>query len=264
LAEIVEEIMDWDVPDERLARAMTFKTLPNSTAYLTVNYRKPLYLNRDIGSVCYRNEKLGNAVFIIGDGMTTARTSGPLGLIVIRLKPEAAAILGGCRMHDFINEKINLGDAFNASDVSLLEEMMMEAPDSATRFACVESFLLRNLSQCRPDAVLYRAAQCLRRNPSLRVRALAAHLDIGQRHLSRIFRAKYGFSPKRFARVARIEKILDMKHAGSDWADIAHVCGFADQAHMIHDFDGIVGQAPQQLFQATAGNIAWQVKVRIG
>jgi AraC-like DNA-binding protein len=44
-----------------------------------------------------------------------------------------------------------------------------------------------------------------------------------------------------------------MRQAGLSWANIAHACGFADQAHMINDFDAIVGQTPQQLFRTTAG-----------
>ncbi len=131
------------------------------------------------------------------------------------------------------------------------EEMLMEAPDSAARFARIESFLVRNLRECRPDPVVCRAAQCLRRNPSLRVGRLAAQLDVSERHLSRSFRAMFGASPKLFARVARIEKVLAMRQGGSAWADIAYACGFADQAHMINDFDAIVGEPPQHFFGTT-------------
>jgi transcriptional regulator GlxA family with amidase domain len=109
-----------------------------------------------------------------------------------------------------------------------------------------------------------RAAQCLRRNPSLRVRGLAAQLDVGERHLSRTFRATFGASLKQFARVARIEKIVAMRQAGSAWADIASACGFADQAHMIHDFDAIVGETPQQLFRTTALDVDCQGNAPIG
>jgi AraC-like DNA-binding protein len=85
----------------------------------------------------------------------------------------------------------------------------------------------------------------------LRIHELAALLDIGERHLSRSFRAVFGTSPKQFARIARIEKILAMRQAGVGWADIARGCGFADHAHMINDFNAIVGQTPQQLFRTT-------------
>jgi AraC-like DNA-binding protein len=146
----------------------------------------------------------------------------------------------------------------------LLEEMLMEAPDSAARFARIESFLLRNLRACRADLVACRAAQCLRRNPSLRVGRLAAQLDVCERHLSRSFRAMFGASLKLFARVARIEKVLAMRQRGLAWADIAYACGFADQAHIINDFDAIVGEPPQQLFRTAEGDADREGNTRVG
>jgi AraC-like DNA-binding protein len=148
----------------------------------------------------------------------------------------------------------------------LLEEMLMEAPDSAARFARIESFLLRNLHQHQrqPDPVVCRAAQCLRHNPSLRVRRLAAQLDVCERQLLRSFRAMFGESPKQFARVARIEKIFAMRLGGSAWADIAYACGFADQAHMINDFEAIVGEPPQQFFRMTAADAHCEGNTPVG
>ncbi len=264
LAEIVEEIADWDVPDGNVARAITPKALPSTTPYLIAQYRVPMRSDRHFGSSGYRHRQYGHVVTAVGTGVVTVRPSGPLGLLLVRLKPEAAARLIGERMQEFVNEKIDLGDLFNAGDVSLLGEMLMEASDSATRFARVENFLLRNLRQCQPNPVVCRAAQCLRRSPSLRVRRLAAQLDVGERHLSRCFRAMFGTSPKQFARVARIEKILAMRRGGSAWSDIAYACGFADQAHMINDFVAIVGETPQQLFRTTAPDSDRQENTPIG
>jgi AraC-like DNA-binding protein len=235
-----------------VARAITPKALPSTTPYLIAQYRVPIRSDRQFGSTGYRHRQYGHVVTAVGTGAVTARPSGPLGLLIVRLKPEAAARLVGDRMQEFVNEKINLGDVFKAGEVSLLEEMLMEAPDSATRFARIESFLLRNLRQRQPDSVVSRAAQYLRCYPALRVSKLAVRLDVGERHLSRSFRALFGASPKQFARVARVEKVFAMRHAGSAWADIAYACGFADQAHMINDFHAIVGETPQQLFPTTA------------
>ena len=33
---------------------------------------------------------------------------------------------------------------------------------------------------------------------------------------------------------------------GSAWADIACGCGFADQAHMINDFNAVLGTSPER------------------
>jgi AraC-like DNA-binding protein len=252
LAEIIEEIVDWDVPDGDVVRALATKALPSTCPYLIVQYRVPIRTYRYFGSTSFPHVRYYHVATMVGTGHVKLRASDPLGAVMVRLKPEGAARLIGERMREFMDTKIDLGGIFDAGEVSLLEEMLMEASDSATRFACIESFLLRNLRQRQPNPVVCRAAQFLRRNPSLRVRWLAAQLDVGERHLSRGFRAMFGASPKQFARVARIQKILAMRQGGSAWADIAYACGFADQAHMINEFDAIVGEPPQQLFRRTA------------
>src|SRR6267378_3591796 len=168
LTEIVEQIADWDFPDGGVARALRTKALPSTAPYLIAQYRVRMGTDHHFGSSGYRR-RYGHVATTVGTGVVTVRPSGPLGVLFIRLKPEAAARLMGERMQDFVNEKIDLGHLFKAGDVSLLEEMLMEAPDSAARFARIESFLVRNLRECRPDPVACRAAQCLRRNPSLRV-----------------------------------------------------------------------------------------------
>ncbi len=59
----------------------------------------------------------------------------------------------------------------------------------------------------------------------------------------------FGTSPKQFARFARIEKALRARSCGSTWADIACACGFADQAHMIKDFNAITGAPPEHVLR---------------
>ena len=81
----------------------------------------------------------------------------------------------------------------------------------------------------------------------MRVRHLAAQLDVSERHLSRSFQAMFGMSPKRFARIGRIESAWSARSQGASWADVAYATGFTDQAHMINDFTEIVGVPPAQL-----------------
>jgi len=79
------------------------------------------------------------------------------------------------------------------------------------------------------------------------VRHLAARLDLSERYLERSFQAMFGMSPKRFARIARIERVWSARGQGASWADIAYAAGFTDQAHMVNDFTEIVGVPPAQL-----------------
>jgi AraC-like DNA-binding protein len=106
----------------------------------------------------------------------------------------------------------------------------MESASSSERIACVESFLLQKLRQDREDPVFSQASSWLRRDPGLRMRKLASLLDISERHLTRGFRATFGTSPKQYARLARIEKVIAARKRGLGWAEVAYACGFTDQA----------------------------------
>jgi AraC-like DNA-binding protein len=150
-----------------------------------------------------------------------------------------------------MNVKIGLRNVFKDQDIAQLEQRVMESGCSSERIACVESFLFQNLRWDRQDPVFSRASSWLRRNPSLRIRTLASLLNISERHLARGFRATYGTSPKQYARLARIEKVVAARKSGLGWADVAYACGFTDQAHLIHDFGTIVGGTPAEFFGAT-------------
>jgi AraC-like DNA-binding protein len=250
LSEVVERISDWDVADGDVARSLVTKAPPSTAPYLLLQYRTPLRSEYRFGASGYRHPRYVHVVTVVRKGVALVQPGGPIGVVIVRLRPETAGRVIGERMHGFLNEKIDLGHLFKMEELSRLEAALVEAPDSAARFTCVEHFLLRNLRESAPLPMACRAAQRLRCNPALSIRRLAGQLEVSERHLSRMFRAIYGAGPKEFARFARLEKVVAMRRGGAAWADIAHACGFADQAHMIHDFEAISGERPQQFFCA--------------
>jgi AraC-like DNA-binding protein len=247
LADLVESMADWDIARPDQARALTLKGVPGNALLVLINYRAPVAATRQFGSRDFGMPDFRHAVVKRQTGVVVARPRGPLGMISVRLRPEAAARLLGERMQCFLDATVSLDALFGAGQVSLLEEMLSEARTSAERFACVERFLAANLRARCVEPVACRAAARLRRNPHLRISHLAARLDVSEGYLSRSFRSMFGMSPKQFARVARIESVWSARAQGATWADIAYATGFTDQAHMINDFTKIVGVPPAQL-----------------
>ncbi|WP_454619007.1 helix-turn-helix domain-containing protein [Bradyrhizobium cenepequi] len=248
LSTFVEEVVDWDFPDVEMARAVAIKVLPSTRPYLIVQYRDSMISWRRFAGVDNRHGNYRNVVTKVATGVCTIRPSGPLGAILARLKPEAAAHLLGERLDCFADSKIDLGDVFDAHEIRLLEERVSEAPSSSDRLSAVAQFLCAHACprERDPDPIICQAVARLRRNPSLRVRRLAENLDVSERHLLRKFQSIFGMSPKQFARFARIEKVLAARQNGAGWADIAYGCGFADQAHMISDFNAVLGAPPER------------------
>jgi AraC-like DNA-binding protein len=250
LAELVEAIWDWDIPDGDMATGFTINVPPSTAPYFVVQYRTLTRCRWQLGGDSFDHRNYGHVLTQTHSGTFAIRPCGPLGVITVRLKPEGAARLARASTRELMNVKIGLGNIFRNHDISLLEEQVMEARSSSERIARVESFLLRSMGEDREDPVFSRASRWLRRNPGLRIRKLASRLDISERQLCRGFRATYGASPKQYARLARIEKVISAWKSGIGWTDVAYACGFADQAHLIHDFGAIVGRTPVELFGA--------------
>jgi AraC-like DNA-binding protein len=250
VADLVEAIWDWDIPDADAATALTIKIPPSTAPYFVVQYRTLTHCRWQLGTDSCDHKNYGHVLTQTQSGTFAVSPRGPLGVITVRLKPEGASRLARASMHELMNVKIGLRNIFRDHNIALLEERVMECGSSQERIACVENFLSQNLREDREDPVFSRASTWLRRNPGLRMRKLASLLDISERHLSRGFRATYGTSPKQYARLARIEKVIAARKSGLGWTDVAYACGFTDQAHLIHDFGTIVGGTPVEFFGA--------------
>jgi AraC-like DNA-binding protein len=208
LADYVDEMIDWEIACADEAQPLTVKAIPGTAPLLVIHYRTPMIASTwQFGSRGFSQPDYLHYATMHQTGVVVSRPRGPLGMIAVRLRPEAAACLLGERLQSFLDNRIRLDDLFGTSRVTLLVEMLAEARTNVERFACMEGFLAASLGERRFELVACRAAALLRQNPHGRVRHLAARLDVSERHLSRSFQAMFGMSPKQFARIARIESV---------------------------------------------------------
>jgi AraC-like DNA-binding protein len=184
------------------------------------------------------------------------RPNGALGVIIVRLRPESARRINGLPINGLFGASASLVDLFPGRDISLLDEMLLEADDARTRLAAVQGFLLSRLSEGDEDTLIRRAARWLRHDPNVAMRDVASRLDISERHLSRLFRNAIGTTPKQFARIVRLSKVVAAARRGrGGWAEIALDCGYADQSHLVNEFSAMVGTSPAALLRMTSLHI---------
>jgi AraC-like DNA-binding protein len=249
LDDVVESIGDWDIPDCKVATTLTIKHPPGTSICLIMQYRMPLLAYWHFGDTRHQLSECKYAATQVQTGVVSVRPRGPFGVIVACLKPELAMRILGAPPNEYANEKIDVKGVFGATEVALLEEVLAESNSSVERASHFELFLMAHLRCDKPLSAARNAAFHLRTHPNLSISRLASKLGMSRRHLSRSFRAMFGTSPKLFARLARIEKVLVAHSKGWAWSDCAYACGFADHAHMIRDFQDIVGQSPVDLFR---------------
>lgn len=256
LANIVEGVTDWDIPNFGSLPDFPIRVLPSTATYLLIQYRTPIQSYRSYGGKQFYYAPYRHVATGLQRGIALLRPAGPIGMIGVRLRADTAAQILGERPCAFTDVKVNLEEVFLARDVALLAERLATARSSRQRLVHVQQFLLAKLCHGDLDQLVCRAAALLRRSPFLRAQRLAEHLSISERHLSRRFQHMFGINLKRFARAARIEKIVAARRCGLAWADVAYTCGFADQAHMIRDVNAIIGETPKRAFGCD-GLLAW-------
>ncbi|MBR0983415.1 helix-turn-helix domain-containing protein [Bradyrhizobium liaoningense] len=236
LGEIVEAFCDVDLADAATACARTIKVLPTTSPVLIVHYRSPMASQRGV----YKGTVNG-----MHTRAAALKPSGPVGVVLVRLKPEAADRVLGVRPADLLDASVEISDIFGDNVAAWLEKRLAGAGSAAARVTCMQGFLEQRRRPSRLDPLVARAMRAIRRNPAISMRGLADCLDIGERSLQRRFKTETGASAKRFARIERMLQAIAARRSGADWADAAHACGFTDQAHLIRDFRTFAGSSPE-------------------
>lgn len=80
----------------------------------------------------------------------------------------------------------------------------------------------------------------------VRVDALAEAVHLSPRQLQRRFRAATNLTPKQYARIRRFRSALHnvLRATPEAWGRVAVEHGFADQAHLVREFQALYGEAP--------------------
>ena len=126
-----------------------------------------------------------------------------------------------------------------------LRERLLEAATPEDGLLVMEKVLLGQLSDAAcADPVVVTAAGALSRGVA--VGEVAEALGLLPRTLRRRFTAAVGLTPKRFARVQRLQRVVrDLDgRTQADWAALAAAHGYADQSHLADEFRELVGVTP--------------------
>ena len=136
--------------------------------------------------------------------------------------------------------------SIHASDIC---EQLLRAPTPMAKQNIIENLLLPQST--RPLCQDKRCVQILgmidTQDGRLTVRQVAEEFGISARSLHRMFLNQVGMSPKQVLRNVRLQRTVEILRTGSGFAtlaDLAHRCGFADQAHLNKEFQVLALQPP--------------------
>jgi AraC-like DNA-binding protein len=143
------------------------------------------------------------------------------------------------------------GHSVFGAHASALYQELGDTPSLPGRKEILDRFFLRQL--IRYPALDPRAKALQRLISSavpLPVRDAARQAGVSVRQLERLSEACAGVSPKMLTRVARFERVIQLKaQFGWSWMRTAHEADYHDQMHMSRDFREFAGGAPGEVIQ---------------
>lgn len=183
--------------------------------------------------------------------------SGLMNIFTIHFAPTGLHVLLGVPMTELTDAGVDAAALFGRRTIEDLHDRLTEATDFADRARMADNFILIRLADRRRpvvnDAVtstLVRIGHTAGADPTS---VLAKQTGLSERQFRRVFAQQVGMAPKRYARIVRLEAALTVKRTTPDksWTDIAHDCGWFDQAHMDKDFLALAGTPPSRFVAAT-------------
>ena len=134
-------------------------------------------------------------------------------------------------------------------------ELLADVPASE-RVWWMNRILGERLQRWTPDArsdesLVERAVALMRRaRGGVGVGEVAAAIGVGERRLERAFDRSVGIGPKLFARILRLRRAVRAidacvreRHSPA-WTSLAFDAGYADQPHLIREFNALAGTTP--------------------
>ncbi len=197
-------------------------------------------------------EYRGSFVAGLDDSYSIVESGGAAYCMQLNFTPIGARMFFGVPMSSLAQRVVELQDVLGQMGRHLADRLH-EAPDWETRFAILDSVIADRLARARvaPPGVEWAWDQILGAGGWLDIGALAAELGWSRKRLIAHFHEHIGLPPKTVARLVRFRRAVDVLERQDDvnWVEIAHHCGYYDQAHLIKDFHQFAGSTPSEFLR---------------
>lgn len=186
-------------------------------------------------------------------GFYDLRISEKLSLFAVYFHPHGLSVFLDLPLRELFNYSIPL--RFLARDmVNSLEEDISRALTFSDRIRIVENFLLERICKTgqkhQYKSIKHTINLINQTKGIISIEQLAEESCSSRKQFERNFADVIGASPKQFLKIVRFQNAIYQKTSNNqqNLTEIAHQCGYYDQAHMINDFKNLSGLNPKQFF----------------
>jgi AraC-like DNA-binding protein len=169
-------------------------------------------------------------------------------VIGFRVRAGALGALIGQAARDIRDRTVSLEQVWGHKAGSLVDRMFCAGSATERRELLARALIETCAAHADVDELASGVARAIeRRQGRTTVAQLAGRAGVSQRVMLRKFDEAVGLTPKRYARIVRLRTtIAALADARGDLARLALERGFCDQAHLIHEFQDLVGSAPAE------------------
>lgn len=224
------------------------RVTPDGAVEIVLSFADPLRLGRGDEPLATQPRRV-----VIGqlEQSLANQNLGRADYLGIQFRPTGIFAFLRFPQHELTGRIISLTDLAPALDRELASRLG-EIASPAQRIQTLEQILLRYFhASTQPHHVIEAAVQAMQEaQGNISISALMAQFDLSGRQIERLFQQYVGLSPKSFSRILRFKHVMCLAEQGriGNWAELALIAGYYDQAHLVRDFQQFAGESPTQLF----------------
>ncbi|MEU5406320.1 AraC family transcriptional regulator [Nocardia asteroides] len=198
-------------------------------------------------TVVLRTEQSGRrTAFVVGAQSRAAysRAEAPAGCVRLRLAPGVTRPLLGVAASELTDRVVRLDELPGPLSAFARELTGVPAEEAVTQLAdLLPERVAESATERAHRIVLREAITALSADSAPAIPDLAARLAVSERQLRSVFAGGIGLSPKHFARIDRVRRVLAYA-GGTPWSHLAADTGYYDQSHLTADFRALMGVPP--------------------
>jgi AraC-like DNA-binding protein len=185
----------------------------------------------------------------VNSKVATGDTANLISIIQVLFKSHGAFPFLPFPASKVFNQPVSLETLWGAAANDLSEQLQV-AKTPQGKFQILEEFLLARFDDDRVPhpAVLYAVKEFQSAHGKRPVSEVTERLGLSPKRFIHLFKEEVGLTPKLFCRIRRFQRVLHLierEEHPVEWADLATMSGYFDQAHLIHDFYTFTGSTPE-------------------
>ena len=228
------------------------RLLPDGAIELVINLEegpKHIYDNEDHGK---RTAYCKGWISGIRKEYITIDSGQNSSMMVVRFRDGGAAPFFKFPLNEISYRVVEMQDIWS-SQFDSIRDKIIEAQTPEARIAILEMAMLqigKNRLEINP-CIEYAVNHFRNLSNGATIRSLSDKIGYSHKHFIHLFENQVGVSPKVFSRISKFQRALGMleRNEPVNWPQIAHDCGYYDQAHFINEFRRFSGINPSAYFE---------------